>query len=516
MGWAHWGDGLLDRIEGMFSFALVDERRGRALLARDRLGIKPLYWADTPRGLVAASAPRAILAMLPALRNNIDAIALAQFLSLLWIPHPRTPWLQIRKLAPGEAISFSGDRRKRWRYWSPPAEGDDSIEPNALLEVIRSATRAQLLSDVPLSLLLSGGLDSSLLLELIDDGTCAFGAVGGGYSLSANSFELSPDDSEYVRIAAAGHPAVKLLEVELGGPSEADPGTLSWHMDDPVADPAAMSLRRLASESGRKVLISGVGAEELFGGYPRHSRLAIARRAAGLPFGARRALAQGARALHGGQPGAFYSSRRNAEKLARATSGRGPIHYWRMMAQLDPSHLSRLIPSSATAAVEELDSISPSMETITTAGALQFDREQFLPNLNLAYVDKAAMAVGVEVRVPFLDERVVEMVCGARQASLVDSKQTKRPLREAARGLVPQSIISRRKSGFGGPIRAWLRDASIGTALRGRCDALADTGLVEREAVNSIFRRTVLGKEDLALECWALACLQAWHEAHVG
>ena len=124
-----WGDAALGRIEGIFSFALVDERNGRALLARDRLGVKPLYWADHEGILIAGSAPRAILALQPNLDRQLDRVAIAQFLTLLWIPHPRTPWANIHKLPPAHALSFDGRTTRTWRYWSAPESGRLPLEP---------------------------------------------------------------------------------------------------------------------------------------------------------------------------------------------------------------------------------------------------------------------------------------------------------------------------------------------------------------------------------------------------
>ena len=164
-GYVEWGDEVLSRIEGIFSFALVDEPKGRVLLARDRLGVKPLYWAQHEGALLAGSAPRSLIAIEPALRSEIDRVAIAQFLSLLWVPHPRTPWSAIHKLPPATALVFDGTKVRTWRYWDQPTpNAGREIIPAELHDTIARATTGQLLSDVPVGLLFSGGLDSSILL----------------------------------------------------------------------------------------------------------------------------------------------------------------------------------------------------------------------------------------------------------------------------------------------------------------------------------------------------------------
>lgn len=515
LGWAEWGDKVLERIEGIFSFALVDERRGRVLLARDRLGVKPLYWAEVDGAVVAGSAPRAILALRPQLRQHLDHVALAQFLTLLWIPHPRTPWSSIRKLPPGCALSMEADGIRQWRYWTPPQADHVAINPEELRDVLAKATAAQLLSDVPVGLLLSGGLDSSLLLALMAphrDGSTIH-ALTAGYDHASQRLEIAPDDVSYARRLAEANPAVALTEVEVGDEAESDIDELSFHFDDPVADPAAITLYRLARASETKVLISGVGGEELFAGYPRHLGLPLARRVARLPGVVRQAVGRCAPLLRGAQPGPGHVTRRNAQKLARAIGERHDPHYWRMMAQLTRHELESVVGESAQEAFAELDCQSTKLSSTTLDLALHFDRCQFLPNLNLAYVDKAAMAAGVEVRVPLLDEAVVSEALLADPATFVVNGTSKLPLREAARGLVPQEIIDRPKSGFGGPARAWFQgDRSSG--LRERVEAAADTGLVERQGARSIFDEAATGRSDAALAAWALACLQAWHHEH--
>jgi asparagine synthase (glutamine-hydrolysing) len=514
-GYIEWGDAVLDRIEGIFSFALVDERDGRALLARDRLGVKPLYWANHKGVLIAGSAPRALLALQPNLDRRIDRVAIAQFLTLLWIPHPRTPWANIHKLPPAHALSFDGRTTRTWRYWSAPKPGDHPLDPDILLETLRRASDRQLLSDVPVGLLFSGGLDSTMLLHLMVGhfGTGELDALTAGYDASSQKLEFVPDDASYARRVVRDLDQVRLTEVEIDVDAERDLDTLSPHFDDPVADPAAITLNRLCHASDNKVLISGVGGEELWAGYPRHANLSRARRAAALPLGVRRAMAVASPLLYGARPGPAYGARRNIQKLVRAVGDQRPPHYWRMMAQLTFDELDSLVPGMATAAFDELDGQSPRLDQATLTEALAFDRDQFLPNLNLAYVDKASMAASVEVRVPMLDEVVVESTLGADSETFIGGGVSKLPLRNAARGIVSDAVINRPKSGFGGPARAWFQGAP-GNQLGQRIEAVAEAGLVTRDTALRIHRVASNGRQDAALAAWALVCLHSWYQEH--
>jgi asparagine synthase (glutamine-hydrolysing) len=309
---------------------------------------------------------------------------------------------------------------------------------------------------------------------------------------------------------------VSLTEVEVGIDAAADLDRLAWHFDDPVADPAAITLWRLANASCTKVLLSGCGSEELLAGYPRHEALELARRAARTPGFARQTLSRIAPALYGGRPGALYRTRRNAQKLLRVLSDDRSPHYWRMIAHATHTELRDLVGDPATPAFDELDGLCPPLAATSLADALAFDRSQFLPNLNLSYVDKAGMAASVEIRVPFLDEGTIDVAYRSEPSSLLSGGVGKAPLRTAAIGLVPEVIIDRRgksRSGFGGPVRSWFRGAS-GASLRERIDGIADTGLVNRAAARKTIDRAVTGRQDAALACWALACLEAWHGQH--
>jgi len=516
-GWIHWGDAVVERIEGMFSFALFDERRNRAFLGRDRLGIKPLYWATTGESLMAGSTPRAILEAAPELRADVDRVALAQYLTLLWIPHPRTPWTAIKKLPPGHTLSLEDGRVTIERFWGLEVDTpDEPLAPSELTELLDTAVHRQLLSDVPVGLLLSGGLDSTILLALMDRHYTGerLTAVCVDFTDDAKRLEIVPDDLTFARRAATAFPRVDLRTVRVGDDDWSMVDDLAPHFDDPVADPAAIAMYFLAKASETKVVLSGVGGEELFAGYPRHRALGLARRGSALPPGVRHLAGLGTRRLRGSTPGPAFAARRNLEKLGRAVGTRDVPHYWRMMSQLGADELRRLMPDVADEAMAELDGLSPPLAGAGLRQALGFDASQFLANLNLAYTDRASMAASVEVRVPLLDETVVTRALRAPAEDLIRAGVQKAVLKDAARGLIADDIIDRPKSGLGGPIRSWVQGAS-GKSFAERAEALADAGVVAREPARAVVASARSGAADTGLAVWAMVCLAAWRTAHL-
>lgn len=516
-GWIHWGDAVVERIEGMFSFALFDEKRQRAFLGRDRLGIKPLYWAMTRGTLIAGSAPRAILEAAPHLREGIDRVALAQYLALLWIPHPRTPWAGIKKLAPGHTLSMTGGRVTIRPYRELALDApDEPLPPAELAGLLDDAVQRQLLSDVPVGLLLSGGLDSTLLLALMDRHYQGerLTAVCVHYTDEAKRLEIVPDDLVFARRAAAAFPRVDLRTVRVGDDDWALVDELAPHFDDPVADPAAIAMYLLARASETKVVLSGVGGEELFGGYPRHRALGLARRAANLPGPVRQLAGIGTRHLRGSTPGPGFAARRNLEKLGRAVGMRRTPHYWRLMSQIGAEDLRLLMPDVADEAMAELDAQSPALVDADLRQALSFDTGQFLANLNLAYTDKASMAASVEVRVPLLDEAIIARALRAPSSDLIRDGVQKAVLKDAARGLIADEIIERPKSGLGGPMRSWVQGTG-GDSFAERVDGLADAGFVARDPARALVASARSGETDSGLAVWAMVCLEVWRHAHL-
>jgi asparagine synthase (glutamine-hydrolysing) len=521
-GYREWGLQLPAHLEGMFAFVLVDQRAGTVLAARDRLGVKPLYWSRTSKRISFASEPKALFFLDRDLPVAADPLATAAVLTLLWVPHPRSSFLGVEKVAPGHQVVLQDGQVRVERYWdlveawSQQRAAGPPATPATLAAALGEAVDGQLLADVPVGVLLSGGLDSCLVLELMSRATRqpTIPTIAVGYEPDAQEFEFLPDDAAWARDFASRVSPAEHAELLLAGEHWKDAADLIWHLDDLVADPAALSMRLMA-EAARpkaKVLLSGVGAEELLAGYPRYLALGSIGRLQAAPRGVRRMLAAATRALPASRPGPLLPVRRNAGKYAEVLAQ--PPGWFRFFSYHDERRLASLVGNAGLAAElfgwmcarEERVAGLPPRERATLT-----DLCDFLPNLNLSYVDKASMAEGVEVRVPLIDERMVAAAARLPDPLFVARGVTKRGLKLAAEPYLPKEFIYRKKAGLGGPVRFWVA-ASMGDALDARVEDLAGRGWVDHAAARALVAEHRHGQADRALACWAMFSLSLWAE----
>src|SRR6266536_1548943 len=419
-GYREWGLQLAAHLEGMFAFVLVDQRAGTVLAARDRLGVKPLYWSRTSKRISFASEPKALFFLDRDLPVAADPLATAAVLTLLWVPHPRSSFLGVEKVAPGHQVVLQDGQVRVERYWdlvaawSQQRAAGPPATPATLAAALGEAVDGQLLADVPVGVLLSGGLDSCLVLELMSRATRqpTIPTIAVGYEPDAQEFEFLPDDAAWARDFAS----------------------------------------RVSPAEHAELLLSGVGAEELLAGYPRYLALGSIGRLQAAPRGVRRMLAAATRALPASRPGPLLPVRRNAGKYAEVLAQ--PPGWFRFFSYHDERRLASLVGNAGLAAElfgwmcarEERVAGLPPRERATLT-----DLCDFLPNLNLSYVDKASMAEGVEVRVPLIDERMVAAAARLPDPLFVARGVTKRGLKLAAEPYLPKEFIYRKKAGLGRP-----------------------------------------------------------------
>jgi asparagine synthase (glutamine-hydrolysing) len=524
-GYREWGVHLARHLEGMFAFVLVDQSDGLVIAARDRLGIKPLYWSRTGRRTSFASEPKALFFLDSDLQATADPLAMAAVLTLLWVPHPRTSFLRVEKLPPGHQVVLRDAQPRVERYWDLVEAWTEhraaaaTAGPKALASALQAAVDAQLLADVPVGVLLSGGLDSCFVLELMSriSRQAKIPTIAVGYEQRAQAYEFLPDDADWARRFASRVPAAAHDELILDGDHWKDADRLAWHLDDLVADPAALSMRMMAqaARSSAKVLLSGVGAEELLAGYPRYRALASIDRLRAMPLALRRAVRGLSRMVPASRPGPLLPLRRNIGKYAEVLAQPGEwFHFFSYHSQLG---LGRLLGDAALA--NELFGWMHSREDRMTRlpareRATLVDLSDFLPNLNLSYVDKASMAASVEVRVPIVDERMVETAARLPEDCFVAKGTSKRGLKLAAEPFLPRDFIYRRKTGLGGPVRYWVA-ASMADALDDRVDDLAGRGWIDRRVGHELVEQHRRGRADRALACWAMFALSLWAERFV-
>ncbi|HEX5138927.1 MAG TPA: asparagine synthase (glutamine-hydrolyzing) [Planctomycetota bacterium] len=496
------GAGALARFDGMFALARWEPRRRSLLLARDRLGIKPLYHARLGDAFLFASEIRALLAL--GLRAAAHPPAIDVHASFLWNPGPETAFAGIRRLPPGTSLELRDGIERPSRYWRmAPCPGSGRPDPEAVREAVVSDVRRQLVSDVPVGIFLSGGLDSSFI-------ACALpgDAVKRAYTLSFPRRDLSADivrdETRYARLLARAR-GIELVEVPLEFSPERFLHSVRA-LEEPVGDPAAIATIALSSRAEEKVLLSGMGGDELWGGYPRFRALELSRY---LPGCARPLLEAAERLLpHAGLLGRFG---RNAAKFGSAAGLPWAARHVRFLSYLAPEERAGLLGPALRGRVG--GSAHERLLLARPAGgddldvSLRFEVEQFLPCHNLLYTDKASMAASKEVRVPLLGNAVLETA----ERLPAGLRRGKRLLRRAAEGIVPREILARRKAGFGAPVQGWLRgplrpllDEYLSPAALGR------RGWFEPAAVRRLVDDEWAGRSHRYLLIYELLVLEAW------
>jgi len=520
------GEAMLSKLNGIFAFAIWDKRARSLFVARDALGVKPLYYAETADGFVFASEIKALLQLAPGLRE-LDVQALHRYLSFLWCPGEGTPLRGVRKLPPGEAMIVRDGRvARRWAWYRLPVvrgAAADLSEADAVAAAtagLRRAVERQLVADVPVGAFLSGGLDSSAVVafarERAPDIRCFTIETEGGQE------DGTADDLPYAR-QAARHLGVRLDAVRIdAGRMAADVEGMIAQLDEPLADPAPLNvlyISRLAREHGIKVLLSGAGGDDLFTGYRRHVALDHERYWRWLPREVLSGLERATSRLDQRRP----LSRRLA-KLFNGASLDGDARLanyflWAKEPQLldlyTPEFRARLGGEAAAAPLLELlKTIPPSTPPLERMLALE--QRFFLADHNLLYTDKMSMAAGVETRVPFLDLDLVELAARIPVGIKQRGREGKRVLKKAMEPFLPRAVIDRPKSGFGAPLRRWMRRELrplLGDLLSPH--SLRRRGLFEPAAVQRLIAQNDSGRTDAAYTLLSLLGVEIWCRAYV-
>ena len=501
------GADLGSRLRGMFAVAAWDRQERHGVLIRDRLGIKPLYYAVAGDVVVFGSELKCLLAS-GLVSDELDPEAIAAYLSLGYVPGSMTPLRQVRKLGPGERLVVAGGRMSVERWWRYPAPDPDPVERSSeewaelLLDKLDESVRLRLMSDVPLGAMLSGGLDSSLIVALMRRHmseplkTFSVGFAGADSELG--------DARRVAEWNGADHTE---LEVDLRTDA-GDLADLVWHLDEPLADLSALGflpLCRLAREQVT-VALTGQGADELLGGYRKH-RVASLAEAWGRVPGPLRAPAAAALRHGPGRAGRLVDALQAPDPVTRLLASSGLVH-----PDLSGDLFSGALAQHAGAAETQLRGrLAGAPAAAPLEAALYLDARLGLVDDMLTYFDRASMACSLEVRVPFLDHELVELCARIPAAHKVRRLQGKHVLRLAARDHVPAFVLDKRKRGFfNEAVGSWVGagdGALVDELLLGRDPAyerVVDRAVVER-AVSEW--RAGRGHANLLL---ALMMLEVW------
>jgi asparagine synthase (glutamine-hydrolysing) len=519
--WRHWGPAALRRFRGMFAFALADEATGDLVLARDPLGIKPLYYLPRGPGVLFASELKALVtAVGPEL--SIEPGAMVASMLYYWVPEQFCAIAEVRKLPAGSWARFRPDGQMQLEhYWQVAEVAREAAEGPAadLGPVIEESVAAHLVADVPVSSFLSGGLDSSIVTVLAHRAAQEIDAYTITFRPEDQRLEAMPDDAIYARKVAAQF-GVKLHEIEIA-PDIVDllPRMVDV-LDEPIGDPAAINtllMCQAARERGVKVILSGMGADELFGGYRKHLACLMASRYGRLP-GVPRAgvrFAVDRMPVSVGGRGLRYA--RWAKRFLTFAELPEEPRFRRSYTLYDPDELAGLVSPDIAGHVGQVieshadiyrdNSLDDEVNRMCLA-----DSRLFLAGLNLAYTDRASMAASVEVRVPFVDPVVARAAFSIKGSDKIRNRQGKLALKQAAEQWLPREIVYRPKASFSAPLRAWVRndlrevinDVLVGGELTG-------SGMIRADVLRRLIADEQAGREDRAKQIWQLLTLELWY-----
>ena len=511
--YAMHGPMMVERLRGMFAFAVVDTVKREVFLARDRFGKKPLYVHTGDGQLEFAST---LDALLPLLRHTpeLDVQSIAEYMVMQYVPADRSPWQGVRKLEPGHWLRWRSGRVEEQRYWAPPLPMvDPSFDPHEarreLRVRIRQAVAARLESEVPLGVFLSGGLDSSVVVaEMVE-----IGARVSTYSVGFEHARL--DESRFARLVAdrfgTDHhelrpetDVVALLE-ELGRA-----------YDEPFADSSALATLAVARAAREHVtvVLTGDGGDELFGGYDRYRAIVSASRLHDRLGPLAGPSAAAARLL-----GSFPRTGRLA--LAASFVEDPWAGYRDRMFHFQPNEVAGLLRPEVAAKVDPWRPVRRLDDLRTQAGQEAWvpwvDAQTYLPDDLLTKMDRATMASSVEARSPLLDHLLWEWMATVPRRYLLNGRVGKVLMREAYRGVLPDPIIDRAKMGFGVPLTAWLR-THLRPMLVERVGARGSPlgSIVDPAGASALVARFLAGDDALAYRAWNLLALATWLERRGG
>jgi asparagine synthase (glutamine-hydrolysing) len=509
-----YGDDCVQHLNGMFAFALWDARRQRLLIARDRLGVKPLYIHDDGKRLLFASEAKALLAV-PGMTAELDPSAVSSYLALGYVPAPQSMFRGIRKLPPATLLLAERGRVVTRSYWSVSHEIDvRRTEADWIGDVRRAlerSTHMQMVSDVPIGAFLSGGIDSSAVVAFMaahSDRPVKTYAIGFGGGTAEDFYNELPYASRVARLFGTDHHEIVVKPDVVGLLPR-----LLWHMDEPVADTAFITTY-LVSEFARRdvtVILSGVGGDELFGGYRRYLGTHYQAKFGRLPASVRRLAV----ALSHKLPSDRHSALMNASRLAKgflSTAGLPLRERYRSYVEVfrkdDVAALLRE-PPIADDLLDAAFAASSGDDDINRM--LQVDVRTQLPDDLLLLTDKMSMAVSLECRVPFLDHELVELAASMPQDVKIRGGRLKHTLKQALAGVLPADILERKKRGFGTPMGAWLkRDLRPMLATMLSEQSVSARGIFEKRAIDDLVRDHETGRVDGTDQLLALLNLEVW------
>ena len=532
-----YGTDMLKKLNGIFAFAIYDGRAqgqkdsiqpGDLFLARDHLGVKPLYYTQIKNGFLFASEIKALL-MCKDISRNLDYEALYSYITHLWCPAPKTPLTAISKLLPGEAMLVRNKTiKQQWFYYDIPY-GQNPITSNfndiavELAAKIENAVNKQLISDVPIGAFLSGGLDSSAIVAMMRkiNPDTEFNC----FTMASKTGKISDNETDDLPYAekVAKHLNLNLHKVYADPSLIKDLPQIIYHLDEPQADLApinVMLIAKLAKQHGIKVLMSGAGGDDIFSGYRRHVVLGYEKYWTWLPQTLRQIIATPALrlmdALSISEQNKIIRKLKKLLRQANMSDDRRLIDYF---CWGNNNILKGIFSNEVLPIVQNIDIANPLMKTLsrlTTENSrlnrmLYLESKHFLADHNLNYTDKASMAMGVETRVPLLDVDIIDFAARIPSSMKLRNNETKAIFKRSMEPFLPKEVIYRPKTGFGLPLRRWLHnDLSEWMDELLSPSSIQKRGIFNPRNVKKMITLDRTGKMDLTYNIFSLLCIEIW------
>ncbi len=521
-----WGEECVKKLRGMFAFCIWDARSGKMLLARDRLGEKPLFFAHDSGNFVFASEMKSILAD-PQFDRTMDAEALSSYFTFSYIPAPLTIYKNIRKLSPGHVLVYEKGRARIQQYW------DLSFDPNRrkkekdfvreFMELLGESVRMQLMSDVPLGAFLSGGVDSSTVVALmslaknerVNTFTIGFGGNIGRFD----------DERKYARLVAERY-GTHHREHEVLPHVEGLIEKIVRSFDEPFADDSTIP-SYFVSQMTRKnvtVALSGLGGDELFCGYERYLGFQLSQHYNNIPPIIRENMVK--RFIERmPEPASGHYTVNHLKRFVRSSSSNHAQRYFGFVSKLNNKYRNAFFSEQGQQYAEAFDAAEKRyIDLFDSAQAddplnkvFYCDTKTYLPEDILACTDRLSMCHSLEVRVPFLDYELVEYCATIPPEMKIKWLRKKYLLKKGVSGLLPKAVLDHRKQGFIGPLTRWLQtDLKELTLKRLSRKSLGKHGLFNSDTIENILTDHYRGRENNDSLIWSLLMFQAWFDLYAG
>lgn len=520
-GYIEKGEKIFQSLNGIFALAIYDLRKRKLIVVRDRFGVKPLYYTIGQNSFQFSSELKALILDDEALSEK----GMANYVRYLWSPGEDTPLKGVKKLLPGtiltiqiaDQLEFNSSKLPFTKFNGTRNNLSEEEEIDKLEALLLQAVERQLLSDVPVGYFLSGGVDSSLLVAMASK--IQPGKKLQCFTIDTKEFaekEGFSNDLDYAKIVAQ-HLNVDLEVVQSEVDIVRDFDKMIWHLDEPQADPAplnVLNISRRAREMGFKVLIGGAGGDDVFSGYRRHQALKLEKVLNKVPYPVLKAIGSSEKLI---RPSS--ANLRRVKKLFNTFKSRPDERVFEFFSWLPEPKLLNLFSEPFKKAIQEEDRFAYFRYVLSQIPdepdllnkMLQLEMSTFLTDHNFNYTDKMGMAVGVEIRVPFLDNDLVDYSYTIPSSLKLKGDTTKYILKKVAERYLPHEVIYRSKAGFGAPVRKWITE-DLNALIEDRLahENLRKDGIFNPEMVWQLIEDNKNGKIDASYPIWSLLAIESW------